>query len=81
MTDWQPIAAAPRDGRFCLYGLHVRNAAGFRWFEAHYVALNDDGELIEPWGDAFSTWHYDDFEVWADVPQPLSDGEGANKDA
>lgn len=68
---WQPMATEPNDGKFRLYGLHVTNRSGFTFFEAHYVALNDDGQLIEPSGDNFDDWAFDDFIVWADVPQPI----------
>ena len=68
---WQPMATEPRDNRFRLYGLNVtNNRTGFTWFEVHYVAQDDDGQMVEPSGDAFSDWSYDDFEVWADAPQP-----------
>ena len=65
--QWQPIATAPRDEAFRLYGLNVRHRNGHQWFEVHYVALVD-GDLIHPSGDCFSDWHYDDFEFWADAP-------------
>lgn len=68
--DWQKMDTEPNDGNFRLYGLHVKNRAGYRWFEVHYIRVDDDGTLIEPSGDNFSTWEYDDFEVWANVPQP-----------
>jgi hypothetical protein len=72
MTEWQPMATEPNDGEFRLYGLFVtNNVNGFTWFETHYVALNDDGQLVEPSGDNFDDWAFDDFKVWADVPQPL----------
>lgn len=71
--EWQPIATAPNDGSFRLYGLHVRSRslpAG--WFEVYYLALDEDGALLETSGDPFGTWTYDDFEVWADAPAPPS---------
>lgn len=55
VSDWQPMTTEPGDGAFRLYGLHVKNKTGFAWFEAHYVAR---------------AWSFEDFEVWADAPQP-----------
>ena len=67
--DWQPMNTAPTDGKFYLYGLHVsRNRHG--WFEVWYLAMDEEGQLVESSGDRFSTWNYDDFEVWAPAPQP-----------
>lgn len=71
MTEWQPMSSEPGDGNFRFYGVHVQNKSGFKWFEAHYVARDDEtGEMISPSGDHFSEWSYEDFEVWADAPQP-----------
>jgi hypothetical protein len=70
--EWQPIKTAPTDGKFYLYGLHVNNRGGHSWFEVWYLSRDEDGELIETSGDQFSTWSYDDFEVWAPAPQPQS---------
>ena len=67
---WQPMATEPGDGAFRLYGLHVRNKTGFEGFEVHYVARNDEGEMVEPSTDSFTPWSFEDFEVWADAPQP-----------
>ena len=68
MSEWHPMPA-PRDGNFRFYGLHVsNNRTGFRWFEAHYVAEDDTGQMVEPSGDSFSDWSFEDFEVWADAP-------------
>jgi hypothetical protein len=71
MTEWQPMETEPGDGAFRFYGLHCEhNRTGFKWFEVHYVALDDTGQLVEPSGDSFSTWAYDDFEVWCEAPLP-----------
>lgn len=70
MTEWQPMQNEPGDGAFRLYGLHVRNRSGFVWFEAHYVARDDGGQMIEPSGDSFASWSFEDFEVWAEAPEP-----------
>lgn len=73
MSDWQPIGTDPQDGSYRLYGLHLRNREGLRWFEAYYVALDTvEGTVLTPSGDIFSDWDYTDFEVWADAPQPPS---------
>lgn len=73
--EWQPIASAPLDGAFRFYGLYVTyRQTGFRWFEAHYVALDSEIGLISPSGDGFSDWSYEDFEVWAPAPMPPADG-------
>jgi hypothetical protein len=68
--EWQDIETAPKDGRFRLYGLTVNSSRIGEFFEAHYLALTEDGELVHPSGDLFDDWHYNDFEVWADIPQP-----------
>lgn len=71
MNEWQPMTSEPNDGKFRFYGLFVEhNKTGFEWFEAHYVAQNDDGQLILPSGDNFDDWAFDDFTVWADAPTP-----------
>lgn len=70
VSDWQPMATEPGDGAFRLYGLHVKNKTGFEWFEVHYVARNDEGEMVEPSTDSFTAWSFEDFEVWADAAQP-----------
>jgi hypothetical protein len=70
MSEWQPIKTAPSDGNFYLYGLRVDGRRGGSWFEAYYLRRDDDGELFESSDDQFSTWSYDDFEVWALAPQP-----------
>lgn len=69
-VEWQPMSTEPCDGRFRLYGLHVALRSGFRWFEVHYVARDEEGQLLHPSGDSFSDWQFSDFEVWADAPQP-----------
>lgn len=79
MTEWHKIGSEPRDGNFRFYGLHVTNKRGFRWFEVWYVVMGEGGTLLDSSGDVFSTWSYDDFEVWADVPQPPTDGELGEK--
>ena len=69
IPEWQPISTDPNDGAYRFYGLYVtNNKTGFRWFEAHYVALDDGGQLLHPSGDNFDDWAYDDFEVWAPAP-------------
>jgi hypothetical protein len=69
MAEWHPIARDPRDGKFRFYGLFVKNErTGFKWFEAYYVAEDDDGQLIDSSGDHFSDWTMDDFQFWADAP-------------
>lgn len=79
MTLWAPIKTEPDDGNFRLYGLWVTHRNGHSWFEVHYVA-HVDGELIEASGDQFSTWSFEDFELWAPAPQFVSaDGEAADK--
>lgn len=70
MSTWNPMDTEPRDGAFRLYGIHVKHINGSEWFEVHYVAKDDDGQMIEPSGDAFSDWSFEDFEVWADAPSP-----------
>lgn len=66
---WHPMSTHPYDGNFRLYGLHVTNNNGFKWFDVHYLAM-DDGQLVEPCGDYFSNWNFEDFEVWADASPP-----------
>jgi hypothetical protein len=66
--QWQPIETEPDDGSLRLYGLHVRHADGHNWFEIHYLSRADDGEMIQPSGDNFVDWTFDDFEVWAEAP-------------
>ena len=68
--DWQPMNTAPTDGKFYLYGLHVNSRNRHGWFEVWYLAADEEGQLVESSGDRFSTWNYDDFEVWAPAPQP-----------
>lgn len=73
--EWQPIATDPNDGAYRFYGLHVTGPTGYTWFEAHYVALDDTGQLLLASGDNFDDWAYDDFEVWSPAPpQPRADG-------
>lgn len=61
---WRPIKTAPKDGNFHFYGLHVTNPR-MTWFEAYYLARNEEGEMIQTCGDPFSEWSFDDFEVWS----------------
>lgn len=68
--NWQPIETAKRDCNFRFYGLHVTQTNGFTWFEAHYVAEDSQGQMIQPSGDNFDDWAYEDFEVWCDAPAP-----------
>jgi len=70
MTDWKTIDTEPSDGKYRFYGLIVKHRNGHRWFEAHYLALDEEGVLLEPSGDIFSCWAFDDFEYWADAPAP-----------
>lgn len=65
---WQDISTAPNDSDFRFYGLHVNHKDGSSWFEAHYVAWDDDGNMVLPSGDNFDDWAYSDFEFWAPSP-------------
>jgi hypothetical protein len=72
-SEWQPIATEPNDGDFRLYGLHVSHRSGHQWFEVHYLAWEDGGDMIDPAGDTFSDWCHSDFEFWAPAPKmPVS---------
>lgn len=69
MTYWQPIETEPGDGEFRLYGLNVQHTNGLEWFEVHYLRQDQDtGQMIEPSGDNFDAWSFEDFIVWADPP-------------
>jgi len=68
--EWQPISTLDHDrlDEFRLYGLFVYSGP-LEWFEVHYVALDDTGQLVEPSGDSFTGWNLEDFEFWTDVPE------------
>jgi hypothetical protein len=66
--EWRDISSEPNDGKFRFYGLHVQHDGLGRVFEAHYIAMDEDGQLILPGGDNFDDWHFTDFEVWCDAP-------------
>lgn len=70
MNEWQPMNTEPNDGAFRFYGLHCKSADGFEWFEAHYVSLNNEGQLVLPSGDNFDDWAFADFECWVPAPTP-----------
>lgn len=77
MTQWQPMRTEPQDGNFRLYGLNVNHRNGHSWFEVHYLAYVD-GEMIEPSGDNFTDWSFENFEMWAPAPQFIAaDGTSA----
>jgi len=79
VAEWQPMNTEPNDGAFRLYGLHVYNIShniSHSWLEIHYVALNEEGQLILPSGDNFDDWAFNDFECWAPAPRdPLKSGD------
>ena len=68
-ASWKP-GFGPNDGKFRLYGLYVNHSGLGQVFEVHYVALDEDGQLILPGGDNFDDWHFTDFECHMDVPTP-----------
>lgn len=73
MIEWQPIGKDPCDGKFRLYGLHVKHRTGSEWFEAHYLSFDSSGEMLEPSGDIFTDWSWNDFEVFSECPpQPTA---------
>jgi hypothetical protein len=70
--EWRSIKTDKfNEGGFRFYGLTVKNRAGHSWFEVYYLCPDEGGDLLETSGDIFSTWQYDDFEVWSPAPQPL----------
>lgn len=79
LEGWQDIASAPNDSDFRWYGLHVKHRGGHEWFEAHYIAHDDNGQMIEPNGDGFTDWSFENFEFWCNAPPlpapPLTNGE------
>lgn len=69
LVTWQPMDTEPNDGEFRLYGLYVHsNVSDQWWFEVHYVAMDDGGQLVLPSGDNFDDWAFDDFICWAPAP-------------
>ena len=68
-SGWQPIETEPGDGNFRFYGLHIVSKQ-MTWFEAYYLARNEEGEMVQTCGDPFSEWSFEDFEVWAPAPVP-----------
>ncbi len=70
MSDWQPIATAPKDGETRLYAVEVHGAKGASWWEYYALYLDDDSELNEISGDPFTTWSLEDFTHWMPLPQP-----------
>lgn len=69
MSDWKQLPA-PGDGKFRLYGLTVNHKESDQFFECYYLAIDEGGDLVHPSGDVFDDWSLNDFEVWADAPQP-----------
>jgi hypothetical protein len=72
MSEWQSMYTAPTDGDFYLYGLTVKHRDGRSWFEVHYLALINGGDMIEASGDIFTEWSHSDFEYWSPAPAHLS---------
>ena len=68
MSGWQPISTEPNDGDFRFYGLWVKHKDGSEWFEVHYLAWEDGGDLIMASNDVFGDWSHSDFEFWAPAP-------------
>jgi len=74
MCNWSDISTAPKDGTPHLRGMWVFSAATGKpvYFEVHCGYMDDEeGAFVTMDGYDDTGWDADDYDFWAEIPQPF----------